>query len=95
MDKRLSSDGSTVFPLMIDPIHQKSRPSSYNQGYRVIIDSEGFNVCEGFMGAENAALILAAKDLQNACIAALENGDEYEAQKIVRAALEKSRQVIL
>lgn len=45
---------------------------------------------DGLEGEANAHLIAAAPDLLAACKATLEMGDEYEAEKLVRAAIEKA-----
>lgn len=77
-------------PWLIAVDHKEAWPTQYAVGYRVIVDAEGFEVCRGYMGSDNAALILAAPDMLAALKAALEMGDEFEAEKLARAALAKA-----
>jgi len=77
-------------PWLIAMDAKTAAPEAYAVGYRVIVDAEGFEVCRGYMGAENAALILAAPDMLAALKAALDMGDEFEAEKLARAAVAKA-----
>ena len=79
------------------------KSTGHEIGYRAIVDSLGFTICNPSpMGAQNAALISAAPDLLDALFIALRFVEDHEgseaykpeavkdALKIIRTALEKA-----